>query len=1111
MSNDYTIDTVGIHFGTTNCRIGAVNPINLKPIICDPIPCCIWKSPATSNIYVGIDAYDHVGSHPEPIIYIKRSLSNQTFRITDEEITSEQIFYYIFNEAKRQIQIKINNIDKKLRLDITNVVVAIPTKYDDSQIVLADEEEKINRKNYLNSLIEALRLANIKNVHFIPYSCAITYYCINYKISRGLVFYSYLGGGLLETSLIKIDENKFEIIQTCSDDENCGINIDRDIANILQKQISEEGYCFDLKINDNHDDKIKFDKLKTIGEIAKKGLSKSDEFRVTDLNRIKDKIGNTINIEILLKQAELRKILTPIFEKTAEISVKLIEQAYEEHNDLEKISYIVFAGGSCNIPLIQEMLYENLNNNSLIKNYLSIKNNIIYNNPENSVILGTIKYITKILKTKDRKKDDFFSILDLPEIHIKKSIKQPLKILNVTEEILPFAADRKESILENFNIYQEIPKIYPYIGLIETYSYIKLPCKLGDFTLLKSLTRNNYYWYVLAIDTRTRDRSEFLLGIPIYHPLKGEYRKNFEYVKKIWDELKNISKNLNHPNILRLVDTLRINEKQTHIHPFEVFLSEYLAGGDLRSSQYKLSRNITTILHILYNLIVGVKHIHSKEIIHGDLTPEKIYLSPEFKEVKIGGFEKSIWQKDVSSKGGLNSMLKNDINNLFSILLYLFTGKYIQNIQIVSKNLESEIKNINMPNWLNQLITEFLSSNVNIYDIHELHDKVNFHVSPSKQHIVTVEAVYLHQEKQIRLKFTDKDNKNNDYYSFHLDFLTIKEIQQLWIEIGDHAIERMVLSYDLLTNNSQIEKLNNMIHNNLKLISKTAVRNILPRIEEKIKKKTYIYFEFQYDQDLESLPYELFEIEGSNLCQCFPISRSPNITNKKDYNNQIQKNNTIRILIIKNPCGDLPQAENEGNELKSKFTKLNRNNFEIEVIDSTYRFLQMKELIEEGEFQIIHFAGHVLFSENKIDYLNNGWLLKIDGDYTAVLTKKDFEDIWSDKPPLLIFANACNSATQINNDFAYLSYYEATNSLAHSILKGGVCNYIGTTLFVPDSESTLNFASVFYDEFFSGNTISQAVLEARKYCIKKYGKEDLTWARYVLYGDPLSYIKGYLI
>ena len=72
------------------------------------------------------------------------------------------------------------------------------------------------------------------------------------------------------------------------------------------------------------------------------------------------------------------------------------------------------------------------------------------------------------------------------------------------------------------------------------------------------------------------------------------------------------------------------------------------------------------------------------------------------------------------------------------------------------------------------------------------------------------------------------------------------------------------------------------------------------------------------------------------------------------------------------------------------------------------------------------------------------------------------------------------------------------------INKAGAANVLGTSLAPPKSDATIDFAVAFYTHWLQGRAISQAVLEARRHLHATHGLEDLTWARYVLFGDPFT-------
>ena len=156
---------------------------------------------------------------------------------------------------------------------------------------------------------------------------------------------------------------------------------------------------------------------------------------------------------------------------------------------------------------------------------------------------------------------------------------------------------------------------------------------------------------------------------------------------------------------------------------------------------------------------------------------------------------------------------------------------------------------------------------------------------------------------------------------------------------------------------------------------------------------------------------------------------------------------------------------------------------------------------------VLHFAGHAVLSERRGDLGQSGWLLEgsIEAP-TDFLRASSLEGFWSEAAPLVVFANACVSGRGSAESLRQRAYSDGALGLAQAFLSAGVENYLGTVWESPDNEATIEFASAFYREFFAGNTIGRAVRAAREFCGGESGDEDLTWARYVLFGDPSFYI-----
>ena len=100
---------------------------------------------------------------------------------------------------------------------------------------------------------------------------------------------------------------------------------------------------------------------------------------------------------------------------------------------------------------------------------------------------------------------------------------------------------------------------------------------------------------------------------------KDKLTINRENMKKILYET-NLMQKLNHPNITKILEMFEDNK-------FILIIMEYINGGNLFSfvkKRRKLSEKISKFL--FRQIILGIKHIHSKDIVHRDIKLENILI-----------------------------------------------------------------------------------------------------------------------------------------------------------------------------------------------------------------------------------------------------------------------------------------------------------------------------------------------------------------------------------------------------------------------------------------------------------------------------------------------------
>ena len=209
----------------------------------------------------------------------------------------------------------------------------------------------------------------------------------------------------------------------------------------------------------------------------------------------------------------------------------------------------------------------------------------------------------------------------------------------------------------------------------------------------------------------------------------------------------------------------------------------------------------------------------------------------------------------------------------------------------------------------------------------------------------------------------------------------------------------------------------------------------------------------------------------------------------------------LDVLLVVNPTEDLPGAAAEGQRIQELFGDYT-SAIKLKVLEeSQARKNVLLELFSSGRYDVVHYAGHAYFdphSPARSGILCSGH---------EVLSGADLAGIGN--LPALMFFNACEAARvrkpqdPTDPELAMPKRIQRSVGLAEAFLRGGVANYMGTYWPVGDA-SAKRFAEVFYGGLLQGNSIGQALLEARK---EIQDQSWVDWADYVLYGSPEFVLK----
>ena len=335
----------------------------------------------------------------------------------------------------------------------------------------------------------------------------------------------------------------------------------------------------------------------------------------------------------------------------------------------------------------------------------------------------------------------------------------------------------------------------------------------------------------------------------------------------------------------------------------------------------------------------------------------------------------------------------------------------------------------------------------------------------------------------------------------------LKENQKLQSQIDDDLIEEYLEELGRIANISRslstLPKVNEenqaLIFQHLNLNSKlrqtgeAIFRQFFPEpLQEFIRNSGSTFLFFHIDPQLASLPLEILHDGKSFLWERFYLGKS--IKGQHAVIAESIPKENLNMLIIADPTEDLEWARREGEVIFEHLsTNFPEKKLNIELIGgkSITKLNLLNAILNKD---IIHFSGHLHYSANTAE---NGWVLSED----RILHAREIQK--SGAEPLLIFSNSCLSGRGQGAENKDSDWY---TNFASSFLKNGKTSYIGTNWELPDTEPTLSFTIRFYDNLLKGETVGKSLQMARIHARDNFSLNDLTWASYLLIGNPMSRI-----
>ncbi|MCE7979991.1 MAG: CHAT domain-containing protein [Caldilinea sp. CFX5] len=225
------------------------------------------------------------------------------------------------------------------------------------------------------------------------------------------------------------------------------------------------------------------------------------------------------------------------------------------------------------------------------------------------------------------------------------------------------------------------------------------------------------------------------------------------------------------------------------------------------------------------------------------------------------------------------------------------------------------------------------------------------------------------------------------------------------------------------------------------------------------------------------------------------------------------KTDKLSVLLCANPTRDLLFSEQEANKIADFFLRTRAAAPDVQapdrqaqprLKDDNIRQLNLGDQrpahrptlesflqeLRKGH-DIVHFSGHAFF-DNVLP--GRSGLVLSDGALTAADVRFKVEFPNEHRP--LIYANAC-LAGRIK------SVASRFTGLAAAFIRAGAAGYI-SPLWSIDDQDAAALAIVYYNKLLSGeHSIGECLYAAKR---AHAGSGSITWASYVLYGDPTMYV-----
>ncbi|QIW15612.1 heat-shock protein Hsp70 [Pasteurellaceae bacterium RH1A] len=339
----------GIDLGTTNSAISRMENgeivIKKTETLKDTMPSCVFIN-KKKMIQVGDSAYNNLrrdkltalknnnGDASNAFIEFKRTMgTDKTYYSSHlgKELSSEELSAEILKTLKSFIKDE----------NVASAVITVPAAFKNNQIDATRRAAKLAGFEYIEVLQEPV--------------AAATAYGLNNKNKDGFWLVFDFGGGTFDAALIKVEDGIMKVLDTEGDNYLGGKNLDWAIVDEIIMPYLEQNYAIDSFLEDDEKKQILRDAMKFYAEEIKIKLSFNPSHNVlSDLGDLgEDDEGEEIELDIMVNQADMERVLSPVFQKAIDLCKVLLKRNnLSGHN----LSSLILVGGPTFSPVLRNML-----------------------------------------------------------------------------------------------------------------------------------------------------------------------------------------------------------------------------------------------------------------------------------------------------------------------------------------------------------------------------------------------------------------------------------------------------------------------------------------------------------------------------------------------------------------------------------------------------------------------------------------------------------------------------------------------------------------------------------------------------------------------------------